>query len=222
MKTTLHPYRRHAVTRTDIIGIVAAAAGILFILGIALPAYFHSKARDRRISCLCNLKQVGLAFRMWSNDHADSFPWKVSDKDGGTLEIVSSGEAFRHFQAVSNELVSPKMLVCPSDETRRRVTTWEDVNNRSLSYFVGLNADEARPQTILSGDRNISGGKDAGGNTMEFDLHVGTWGNEIHRRLGNLGLGDGSAIMTSPESLRVQLDRDQMSYTNGPTRLEIP
>jgi hypothetical protein len=68
--------------------------------------------------------------------------------------------------------------------------------------MVGLDADETRPQTILSGDRNVTGGGGGGERhwqnasfpnsppaTMASDagFDVG-----VHKNAGNLGLGDGS------------------------------
>src|SRR5262245_33072306 len=63
---------------------------------------------------------------------------------GGSLEFVRSayqlgGEfyfSFRHFHALSNELVSPKLVICPTD-ARLPVASFASLNNQNLSYFVG-------------------------------------------------------------------------------------
>src|SRR5206468_1976111 len=58
--------------------------------------------------------------------------------------------------------------VCPSDQRTESTTFASNVvasattknvvpfnNNKNVSYFVGLAADETKPQCFLSGDRNI-------------------------------------------------------------------
>jgi len=67
---------------------------------------------------------------------------------------------------LSNELNTPKILSCPSDERYAHTNfdvgpdfaiqprTFQDLY---LSYFLGRDADETQPQMFLSGDRNIYG-----------------------------------------------------------------
>src|SRR6184192_311118 len=87
--------------------IIILVAGVLLALGSAVAS---SRAKLRRISCNCHLKQIGLAFRMWSNDHGEKFPFAVSTNKGGSLEFIGPGEVFRHYLLVSNELNSPRVL----------------------------------------------------------------------------------------------------------------
>src|SRR6266545_1402383 len=108
-----------------ILATVALAAGVL------LPALARSKSKSARLNCVSYLKQVGLAFRMWSNDSGDKFPWRVSTNQGGTLELAESGDPLPHFQAVSNELNTPKVLACGFDTTRARVASFDQFTNRS-------------------------------------------------------------------------------------------
>ena len=63
---------------------------------------------------------------------------------------------------MSNELNSPKVLACPSDGKSKATSFYPPgsvsgaFNQKDhLSYFAGLDAQETRPQTILSGDRNL-------------------------------------------------------------------
>ena len=101
-------------------GIVCIAVLVLLAL-LLLPAGKGTKTKASRIRCVSHLKQIGLAFRMWSNDHGDKFPWDVaaSATNGpGTKEFAGSGEVWRHFLAISNELNTPKVLACPTDRER--------------------------------------------------------------------------------------------------------
>src|SRR5215813_8903115 len=94
--------------------VVVAIIGIL--AAILLPALSRAKARSLRISCVCNLKQVGVAFRTWALDHNDKYPMQVSITNGGSLEFTANAVnpmVFEHFTMMSNELSTPKVLFCP-------------------------------------------------------------------------------------------------------------
>ena len=80
----------------------------------------------------------------------------VSTDKGGTMEFTTGADTFRHFQVMSNELSTPKILVCPAD-TRVAATNFVRLKNQNVSYFVGLEANDANPQRFLDGDRNITG-----------------------------------------------------------------
>ena len=107
-------------------GVVPVAVGA----GMLLPAL--AKAKAQRIACVNNLKQIGIATRIYATDNIDRFPWQVPQAEGGSAEFAtpksdtdavldSNGRpifdagAWRHFQALSNELSNPKVLRCPRD-----------------------------------------------------------------------------------------------------------
>ena len=113
-----------------------------------LPALAKAKKRAQRINCVNNLKQAALAFRIWAADHEDQFPMAVSTNKHGTSEWVEGGNAFRHFQVMAAELVTPKILVCPSDN-RQPASGFRTLTNQKLSYFVGLDADQTKPQLAV-------------------------------------------------------------------------
>jgi len=178
-----------------------------------------------RMNCVSNLKQVSLAMRMWSNDHGDKFPWSVSTNEGGTMEFVGTAGVFRHFLATSNELTSPKVLSCPQDAQRTKVTSWDQLTNdaQHISYFVGLDADETKPWSILSGDRNLTtnGLRAVGAITITRTITPG-WTARIHTNAGTIGLGDGSAQQISARRLQGQFQSALTNLDVGSIRLVIP
>jgi hypothetical protein len=57
---------------------------------------------------------------------------------------------------MSNELSTPKILVCPADTSRIAATNFAtDFNNMKISYFVSLDAEDKYPGMLLSGDDNL-------------------------------------------------------------------
>lgn len=209
---------QNAFTKWDLLICLATVA----MLVIALPFLpFHRHRCGSRISCVSNLKQVSLGFRMWSNDHEERFPWQAPVARGGTKEFAHLPYAALHFVVVSNELNSPKILTCSRDTNRIRTNVWEAPLHLSLSYFAGLNADETKPDTILSGDRNISTNSSI--LIGLFDVQKPDalqWTRDIHQHAGNIALADGSVSQTTTETVRKTFRR--ALATSNSIRLAIP
>lgn len=221
MKTISTSRRASGFTITDML-ILLGAVGLLVSWAYYGPAWRKPRGRGNHMHCISNQKQISLAFRMWSNDHHEKFPWRLSVTNGGTLEYAMSAEVFRHFQAVSNELGSPRVLVCHVDRKRQRTNRFESTffSNINISYFVGLDTDETQPDTILSGDRNAATNGVAMKGPIAL-LHGGTrigWTKELHTNFGYIALADGSANQYTAEQFRRQV----ALASNAVVRLAIP
>jgi competence protein ComGC len=182
---------------------VLVVLAIVALLGaLLIPSSLLAKQRSRRAGCICHLKQVGLAFRIFSNDHGNQFPWAAPATNGGTIELAESPNVFQHFLAASNELSVPKILTCPTD-TRSPARSWPTFGNTNLSYFVSITANETRPQAWLSGDRNISGGVLSNGFMLTLTSNsIVNWTTALHKQCGNVTLADGSAQQIPPTIAR--------------------
>jgi hypothetical protein len=130
----------------------------LILAGLLLPALAQAKQKAQRINCANNLKQVGLAFRLWALDNTDRFPFNVPAKEGGTLEFCTRGadgfdtNGWMHFQVMSNELNTPKLLVCPADSSKQYATNFINFGPGNVTYQVrsGTNIDETYPNELLA------------------------------------------------------------------------
>jgi prepilin-type N-terminal cleavage/methylation domain-containing protein len=180
------------------------------LAGMLLPTMTHRKQRSRQISCSNNLKQIGLAFQVFANDHDGRFPMQVwPDAQAGE----PSSEAVFIFRSMSNELSTPKVLWCPTDN-RGPATNFTLLPPSNISYFVGLNAVENYPQSILAGDRNLTtNGVPVAGLLPVTTNTVLGWSRAMHDRSGNLALGDGS-VQPTTESRLQDFVRGQGAGTN--------
>lgn len=170
-----------------VIGIIGILAALL------LPALSRGKLQAKRAACGNNLQEIGLGFHSFAHEHESKFPMRVLLEDGGTLQPDASAAgalelfapAYGHLRALSNELVTPKILVCPMD-LRIAADQFSSLNNDRVSYFVAVNAEYGRPTMVLAGDRNLaSAGTNAAGNPAL------RWTEELHRHKGNVLFADG-------------------------------
>jgi type II secretory pathway pseudopilin PulG len=213
MKTILQ--RTRGFTLVEILVVVVT---ILLLLFVMIPALTRTTGQHKRVACVNNLKQIGLAARLWSSDGPQGeFPWLA--RSGGSRTFVNSPQVFQHFAIMSNELVTPKILACSLDLKRSRATNFTNFSNTNLSYFVGLDADETKPERLLSGDRNITGGVFTNGflRLLKTNSPAG-WTKEMHDYGGNVGLSDGSVRQMMAQQLQWQLQSNTLPLI----RLAIP
>jgi prepilin-type processing-associated H-X9-DG protein len=162
---------------------------------------------------------VGLGFRTWALDHTVLYPMAVGTNFGGSLEYLATGEVFRHFEALSNELSTPFILVCPQDSRKPAKAFDPGFNNANLSYFIGVVSNSDSPVMFLAGDRNLGGGTRRANGILEITTNdVAAWGTDIHNGHGNIGLADGSVQQLNTLQLQEPI-RWTRSATN---RLAMP
>jgi prepilin-type N-terminal cleavage/methylation domain-containing protein len=170
-----------------LIELLVVIAIIAILAAMLLPALAAAKKKAQKINCVNNLKQCGLAIRLWSQDQGDKNPMQVS----GSSSPSGAGNYVHHgstadpapfvlnpaavFLVMSNELSTPKVAYCPSDNYQSTNAAAFNtgvgcfINCTTLpngflnkpaglgccSYFVNGDASEVDPQMIMMGDRNI-------------------------------------------------------------------
>lgn len=207
-----------AITLTELLVVVFVIA---VLAAVFLPALAPAHRRDPGFSCVNDLKQIGLAFRIWEGDNGDKYPMQVSVTNGGAMELALAGNISAIYRVMSNELSTPKVLVCPADTNRIVATDFAGgFNSSHISYFIGLDAVDKHPQMILSGDDNLFVNDvrvRPGILNLSTNAPVG-WTKERHGGAGNIGLVDGSVASLTVQGLQ-QVFQNTGTATN---RLVIP
>ncbi len=177
----------------SLLELVFVVAIIALLASMILPVLQGARAKSLRARCTNNLRQIGIAFYSWANDHNERFPMSVPVQAGGSAEFAQPGPSltlFRHFQLLSNELVDPRVLVCPADR-RVAAPSFGWLMNTNISYGLNTRAEFGKVDSILAADRNLrTSGR------MEFEyMQFGPgdlveWSSTQHGFRGNVLFGD--------------------------------
>ncbi|MGA2657008.1 MAG: DUF4190 domain-containing protein [Verrucomicrobiota bacterium] len=140
-----------------VLGYVSLALCLLVLPAMLLPALARAKGRAQSIICANNLKQVGVAFKIWALDHNDQFPFNVGTNSGGTLELCAPGpdgydrNAALHFMVMSNELSTPLILVCRASPNSPAFS-FQNLQSANVTYLLhtGPGINETNPAAVLA------------------------------------------------------------------------
>ena len=91
-----------------VIAIIAVLAGLL------LPVIGKAKEQGRSVACLSNLRQVGLALQLYTQDNENKMPFIYDALISTNLTVITNQPPTIDV-VLTNHLGSPKILLCPSD-----------------------------------------------------------------------------------------------------------
>jgi len=227
MKPRRSNQRNRALTLVEVMVIIA-------VLVIFVVLFLPLRSTRIPLTCVGNLHQISAAFRIWADDNNGKYPMEISRTNGGALEPAATGNVAPIFHAMSNELSTPKVLLCPADTRRVWATDFsKGFDNSHISYCVGLNRSTNDPQAFLSGDDDLAvNGTPAKSGLLEFSTNnLVAWGSGRHvspnshfwtaardKFVGNICMTDGSIRELSTLELQQMFQQTGLA-TN---RLAIP
>ena len=116
---------------------------------------------------------------------------------------------------MSNQLSTPKILLCPSDNGATKVAATNfnagQFGTNNISYFVNGDATESDPQMVLTGDNNVGTtasaklGTPAKLSTLTASSTTGFTTADQHQGSGNCAMSDGSVQSVSSSGFRTLL-----------------
>jgi prepilin-type processing-associated H-X9-DG protein len=126
------------------------------------------------------------------------------------------------FLVMSNQLSTPKILLCPSDNGSSKVAATNfnvgQFSTNNVSYFVNGDAVESDPQMVLSGDQNVCVSSAPtkmlpSQQLSGFIANAAFTTGDLHQGSGNCAMSDGSVQSVSSSGFRTLL----LNSTNNVT-----
>lgn len=235
-----HNQRPAAFTFWELLGVIAA---ISVLITLAWSHVTRPRRTGHPPTCISNLKQIVLSFKFYSDDHDMEFPGaQKAVLPSKNAEANPSSALWEYLLPVSNYFGNAQILVCPQDAARftnyaSGFTPNSDglahpsKQNASISYFLGVSANDAKPNILAAGDRNWASSPRASlfSSVKEGIINVptnATWRTyptqPFHGAANYFALSDGSVQLADTDRLREALKLARDSYGTNANRFLFP
>jgi len=183
--------------------VVLVTVGLLAGLVVLYPRKRVTSAATWS-ACQGHLKQVGLAQLVWASDHGpDGGTNDLPAADPNIVKRLGSEGIASYYNALSNELIEPRILKCPSDN-RNYATNFSSLTASHVSYFLNLSAlSSVDASKVMNGDRYITFTPEPSGQTVTITANLSMkWTKKLgHDGFGNVVSVDGSVQRTYSREL---------------------
>jgi len=142
--------RRRGFTLLELLAVISTIA---ILAGLLLPVLSKAKIKAQRTTCFSNLRQLGIAWSMYSHDNggflAESYPdnnpyvWVEGDMtkpdEAGNLDLIRRGKLFHYNQNTA-------IYHCPTDPgVTREGKNFATVRSYSMNSFMGWREADVGP-----------------------------------------------------------------------------
>lgn len=164
------PYLSRQKRGFTLIELLVVIAIIALVAAIIFPTFARARESAHRTSCVSNLRQIGMAFQMYLQDHDDTYPWlisegfgKILDQNGVTTNKVSVGQPdLRGVRGLFMEYVlwpyvsnNYDVFTCPTNKFFEANGNWRGINadgkpnwplNSYAYMYCGIGKDTPSPE----------------------------------------------------------------------------